>query len=313
MAKAQKQDDYEVENEEDLNSPEDDEDDEHLAEGGEVEGDDSDDGSVTEDEANGDDNDREAIRARRRQERHDKKTAQREREESLRRELSARDEVINQLQSRVAIVERTHQGSEEAQIDTAINDSATAYNYFKQQIAVAAQANDGMGIADATEKMILAQRRYEDLNKVKAGYQQSKTGPAPLDPRLVHNAKNWMDKNTWYDPNGSDADSRRALEIDRELAREGWVPTTPQYWEELEIRVKKNLPHIGKTQYNKTNSRSVVGGSGRESAPSGNAGTYKLSADRVAAIKESGKWDNPTERAAIINAYKQYDRANGQK
>ena len=161
--------------------------------------------------------------------------------------------------------------------------------------------------------MILAQRRYEDLNKVKTGYQQNKTGPAPLDPRLVHNAKNWMEKNTWYDPNGADADSRRALEIDRELAREGWVPTTPQYWEELEIRVKKNLPHVGKPQYNKSNSRSVVGGSGRESAPSGNTGTYKLSADRVAAIKESGKWDNLTERNALINAYKQYDRANSQK
>jgi hypothetical protein len=120
-----------------------------------------------------------------------------------------------------------------------------------------------------------------------------------------------MERNKWYDPNGGDADSRRALEIDRELAREGWVPTTPQYWEELESRVKKNLPHRGKTNYN--SSKSVVTGSGRESAPSGNGGTYKLSSERVAALKDSGMWDDPKQRAEAVKRFKEYDRANGQR
>jgi hypothetical protein len=301
--------DYEIEDEKDLDVA--DEDEQDFAEGGEV--DDGDDSHESADDSNDDgDEDREGIRARRRQERQDKKRAAREREDSLKRELAARDEIINQLQSRVAVVERHHQGSEEAQIETSIQEAADAYNYFKGQIAISAQENDGAGIADATEKMILAQRRYEDLNRVKTTYQESKTNKQqPLDPRLVNQAKAWMERNKWYDPNGGDADSRRALEIDRELAREGWVPTTPQYWEELESRVKKNLPHRGKTNYN--SSKSVVTGSGRESAPSGNGGTYKLSSERVAALKDSGMWDDPKQRAEAIKRFKEYDRANGQR
>lgn len=271
-----------------------------------------DDGSITEDEANSgeDDSEREAIRARRRKERHEKKEYQREKEQSLRREIASRDEVINQLQSRVAAVERTHQGSEEAQIDASITEAADAYNFFKDQIAVAATANNGAGIADATEKMILAQRRYEDLNKVKASFKRDKEKPAPLDPRLLNHAKEWMSKNTWYDPNGTDPQSRLALQIDRELSKEGWNATTPQYWQELDARVKKNIPETNKQVYNGKKSNSIAGGSGRDSAPSGNTGTYKLSAERVAAIKDSGKWEDPKERAAMIASYKKYDAAN---
>lgn len=270
---------------------------------------------AAEDDAAESDDEREAIRARRREERQHKKQAQREREETLRRELAARDEIINELQSRVAVVERNHQGSEEAQIESAIKDSADAYNFFKQQIAVAAQNNDGAGIADATEKMILAQRRYEELNRVKTGYQQNKNKPQALDPRLVNHAKAWMERNSWYDPNGGDINSRMALEIDRDLSKEGWNPTTPQYWEELEARVKKQLPNTQRTVHNRQASRSVVSGSGRESAPTGNGGTYKLSADRVAALKDAGMWDDPKARAEAIKRFKEHDKqqAAGQR
>ena len=308
--------DYDLDDEQQLDDAEDNEGEEQeLADGGEV-GDDHGDEQGTESNDDEDDKgeDREEIRARRRAERQEKKRAQREREDSLRRELAARDEIINQLQSRVSVVERAHQGSEEAQLDTAIEESANAYNYFKDQIALAAQHGDGKGIADATEKMILAQRRYEDLNKVKNTYVESKVNKQqPLDPRLVNHAKAWMDKNKWYDPNGGDTDSRRALEIDRELAREGWNPTTPQYWDELEARVKKTLPHRSKQAYSGKSSKSVVTGSGRESAPTGSKGGYKLSAERTAALKESGIWDDPKQREEAIKRYREYDRANGLK
>lgn len=266
---------------------------------------------AAEDDAAESEDEREAIRARRREERQHKKQAQREREETLRRELAARDEIINELRGRVEIVERHHQGSEEAQIDTAIGEAANAYNYFKGQIAAAAQNGNGVGIADATEKMILAQRRYEELNKVKQGYKANKEKPQPLDPRLVTHAKSWMEKNKWYDPNGGDFKSRMALEIDRDLAKEGWNPTTEQYWQELDARVKKHLTSSSNPSYtNKRTSNSTASGSGRESAPTGNSGTYKLSTDRVAALKDAGIWDDPVARKAAIDRYKEYDRAN---
>ena len=256
------------------------------------------------------DEEREAIRERRREERHNKKVAQREREESMRRELSSRDHQINELNQRLAAVEKRGQQTDVTQIDQAIKQSADGYNYFKEQIAIAAKNGDGVTLADATEKMIVAQRRYEDLNKIKQQAIQNQQKPAPLDQQVVVHAKTWLERNKWYDPNGSDEDSEIASTIDRRLASEGWNPRTPQYWEELDARLKKRLPDRYKSATVRQNGsgRSPVAGSGRESAPSSNGSSYKLSPERVQALKDSGKWNDPKERERMIQYYKSYDK-----
>lgn len=258
-----------------------------------------------------DENEREAIRARRREERKHKKEAIREREATMRRELAARDAIINEMRERLNAVERRNQGSEVAQIDNAIQDSANAYNYWKQQIAIGTQTMDGNVVAEATEKMLLAQRKFEELNRVRNGYQQRQQQPTPLDPRLAQHAKGWMEKNKWYNPAGTDIDSKVALAIDTALAEEGWNPTTPQYWEELDSRVKKYLPHRAAQPARATRTNSPVAGSGRDSAPAKSSGTYKLAPERVQAIKDAGMWNDPAKRDAMIKSYQDYDRANG--
>jgi hypothetical protein len=263
-----------------------------------------------------DDNEREAIRARRREERRNKKENQREREEGMRRELAARDNIIKEMQDRLLLVERKSTGSEVAQIDKAIDDAANAYSYYKAQIAVGTQTLDGEVVANATENMLLAQRKFDDLNNIKRGYQNQQDKPAPLDPRLVDQAKNWMERNKWYNPAGKDMDSRIALTVDRAMAEEGWNPTTPQYWQELDSRLKKHLPHRATAVHNdnKSRSRPIVSGSGRESASSQSSGTYKLSSDRVNAMKDAGIWDDPIARNKMIATYKQLDRdSSGQR
>jgi hypothetical protein len=37
---------------------------------------------------------------------------------------------------------------------------------------------------------------------------------------------------------------------------------------------------------------------------------FRLSPERVRAIKEAGRWDNPTEREKMIRKYAEYDRMN---
>lgn len=256
------------------------------------------------------DEEREAIRERRRQERHDKKIAQREREESMRRELASRDHQINELNQRLAAVEKRGQQTDVTQIDQAIKQSADGYNYFKEQIAIAAKNGDGATLADATEKMIVAQRRYEDLNKIKQQALQNQQKAPPLDPQVVNHAKTWLEKNKWYDPNGSDIDSEIAGTVDRRLASEGWNPRTPQYWEELDARLREQLPKRFKSATVRPNGsgRSPVAGSGRESAPSSSGSSYKLSPERVQALKDSGKWNDPKERERMIQYYKSYDK-----
>ena len=123
-----------------------------------------------------------------------------------------------------------------------------------------------------------------------------------------------MNRNDWYDPNGRDMDSQIASKVDEALTKEGWDPTSAEYWEELDNRLTKYLPH----RYNSGNDerpssrkpRTVVTGSGRESAPSRGGSEFVLSPDRVRAIKEAGRWDNLEERKKMIRKYMEYDRSN---
>ena len=186
---------------------------------------------------------REAIRERRRQERKHRKEAQREREDTLRRELASRDAIINELRSKVEVIERRNTGSEVAQLENGKKQAAQAYNFFKDQIRVAGEAGNHAAVADATEKMIQAQRRFDELSRVEQVFKQRQSAPQPLDPRLANHAQAWMERNSWYDPSGQDQDSEIAMRIDHRLAQEGWDPTTKEYWDELSARVKKYLPH----------------------------------------------------------------------
>ena len=256
-------------------------------------------------------NEREAIRERRRQERKHRKEAQREREDTLRRELAARDAVINELREKMDTFERRNNGSELAQIENAKKQSAQAYQFFKDQIRVAGEAGNHAAVADATEKMIQAQRRFDELNNVERAYKQRQSAPQPLDPRLANHAQEWMSKNKWYDPSAKDQDSEIAMRIDQRLAQEGWDPTTKEYWEELDSRVKKYLPHRANSgKVSSVKPKSVVTGGSRESSGATQQATYKLSSERVKALKDAGIWDDPKQRAEAIKRFKEYDKQN---
>lgn len=267
--------------------------------------------------AHGDEHDdeRDAIRERRRQERKQRRAAQKEREETLRRELAARDAVINQLRGEVDVIKRRNTGSELAQLNQAKEQTAQAYAYFKDQIRVATEAQNGAVVAEATEKMLLAKQRFEELDRIEKAYSTRSAQPQPLDPRLVNHAKSWMENNRWYKPESRDVDSRIVLTLDQALADEGFDPTTPEYWSELTERVKKHLPHRaagGKiTSSANKPPRPAVPAAQRDGGSSGSAdGSFRLSAERVQALKEAGVWDNPTERAKAIKYFRDFDKAN---
>ena len=254
---------------------------------------------------------REAIRERRRIERRNRKVAAREREDTLRRELAARDSVINEMRAKLELIEQRHSGSELAQIETGKKQAAQSYNFFKDQIRVATEAGNGAAVADATEKMMQSQRRFDELDRVEQALKQRRSTPQPLDPRLANHAQNWMARNAWYDPSGRDQDSEIAMRLDQRMAQEGWDPTTPEYWEELDNRVKKYLPHRASSgKMERVKPRSVVSGSGRENSGASSGKTYRLSSDRVQALKDAGIWDDPKQRTEAIKRFREYDLQN---
>lgn len=281
------------------------------------EGEEGDERTLKHDDSDETEKEREEIRARRRIERRTRKEAQRAREENLRNDLAARDKVIEQLNARIGAIEHRGGVNEVAQIDGAIRQLGSTYVALKQQLETGTENNDGRAVADATEKMYQVRQHAEALTRQKQAliqsYQQKASNPQP-DPRVVNHANQWVAKNNWYKQGSNDTDSIVVTAIDSALEREGWDPKTQEYWQELNVRVSKALPHrftSPKPSDKLTGKpKQVVSGSSRSSSGKVAQG-YNVSPERVEAMKEAGQWDDPKKRKEMIEAYKQYDRENG--
>ena len=221
-----------------------------------------------------------------------------------------------ELMERLSVVERKTHSADLARIDKAIEDQELRLQYAKMKIAEAASASDGHAMTEAQEMMYEARRQMEALsNFKKAAVEPRQTQGNVPDPRLQRLASNWMEKNDWYDPNARDTDSKIAKQIDEALVSEGWNPTESEYWEELDNRLHKYLPH----KYNDSTDvrsstkrpRSVVTSSGRESVNgSTNRNTFVLKPEQVRAMKDAGFWDDPDKRSKMIKRYAQEARNN---
>lgn len=217
-----------------------------------------------------------------------------------------------ELLERLAIVEKKTQGSEIARINKALEDQETRILYAKEKIKEATETGNGDLLTQAQELWYEAKKQYESLENLKrqsVQQPQHQTIQAP-DPMVARYASDWMSENPWYNPNGKDPDSKIALTIDQAMAEEGWNPKTQEYWEELDNRLAKYLPHrysgAVETSVNPSTKRprNIVTSSGRESASSsGGKNTFTLSPDQVRAMKDAGMWDDPDKRAKMIRRY----------
>lgn len=266
------------------------------------------------------DEEREAIRARRREERVARKEHRRQKEEESRRLISSLQRQNQELSGRLQAIEQRNTGTDLAQIDHAIGEAAGYAEEAKRRMDAAVTAQDGKALAEANEVYYAARRRAEDLAAYKAKLTQARPERPVLDPALVTQARNWMGKYSWYDPSGRDQDSRVVIAVDQALADEGtYDPRTPEYWQELDSRVKKYLPHRVKQAYNDSagtvaaKSGPMIAGSGREGSASagGEPSGFRLSKERVDALKDAGLWDDEKAREKAIARYRAYDKEHG--
>jgi hypothetical protein len=217
-----------------------------------------------------------------------------------------------ELLERLSVVERKTQGGEIARINKAIEDQESKILFAKQKIKEATETGNGDLLTQAQEMWYDAKKQYESLEGLKkhsVQQPQQQTIQAP-DPMVARYAGDWMSENPWYDPNGRDSDSKIALTIDQTMAEEGWNPKSQEYWEELDNRLAKYLPHryIGEVEKSVSPStrrpRNIVTSSGRESASSsGGKNTFTLAPEQVRAMKDAGMWDDPEKRAKMIRRY----------
>jgi len=216
-----------------------------------------------------------------------------------------------ELAEQVAILMKKSNSSDIARLNKAMEDAHNKTLFAKQKMAQAIADGNGELHASAQEMWFESRRQFEALDAVKrkaTAQPRQRTIQAP-DPQLQRHASNWMENNQWYDPNGKDPDSKVALTIDQAMAEEGWNPKTPQYWEELDNRLQKYLPHryTGDADEKPTQKRprNFVTGSGRESASSSAIGKnqFALTREQVSAMKDAGMWDDPDKRAKMIRRY----------
>ena len=89
---------------------------------------------------------------------------------------------------------------------------------------------------------------------------------------------------------------------------EGWNPATSDYWDEMDNRLRRYLPHRYNDVHEESSSRrkprSPVTSSGRENASSaGGRQSFELTTEQVRAMKDAGFWDDPKKRLSMIKRY----------
>lgn len=259
-----------------------------------------------------------------RQARRDRRRAKKD---LIRRTNQEKDARLVQLQReneefkrRLSQLERNTKAESITRLDKGIEDANVRLEYAKMKLAEATQNQDGQAMVEAQTLWQTAQEEARRLMGAKqAAENDLRRSQVPVPDQGVQRlAADWMRRNNWYRVDGSDADSRVAKKIDELMVTQGWNPSDPDYWDELDSRLQKELPH----RYNGSNDdspgvrrpRNVVGSSGREaSAAYGgvNRTQFVLSPDRVRAMKEAGAWDNPERKARMIKQFIAFDRANG--
>jgi|TARA_R110000868_G_scaffold8513_3_gene44059 hypothetical protein len=268
-------------------------------------------------------NDSEAVRSAKRARRRAKKDLIRKTNEEKDVRLQQLQRENEEFKRRLSYVERETKQGQIARIDKNIEDQRVRMEYAKMKLSEAVQAGDGEAMVEAQSLWNEAQATLGEYNKVKNAVErdnQPKQDFQVVDPSVQRNAADWMRRNSWYRPDTSDQDSKIAKKVDELLVTEGWNPSDPDYWDELDSRLHKALPH----RYNESTGsdsavrkpRNVVGSSGREASAAygGNNRTqFVLSPERVKAMKEVGAWDNPVRKKAMIDNFVKYDRENARR
>jgi hypothetical protein len=259
--------------------------------------------------------DREKIREARREERKLKKELSKQREASARHKISALEKRNEDLARRLAAVENTASSYQFAQLDKSIEDEATRVEYAKMKMLQAAQNGDAAAQVDYLEQLTdakqrLQQAQYHKKQQLEQAKAPKQNVPNPMSEEVQQNATQWLKKNSWYDPQARDTDSRIAKVIDQELAADGWDPSDSEYWEELDSRLSSRLPHRYTAKGGSTKRANPTASSRVSNAGAAKPGTITLSRERVSAIKDAGAWDDVEKRNKMIRAYAQYDREN---
>ena len=241
-----------------------------------------------------------------------KRTKRKQAMERDKAQIDALRRYNEELAARLAAIESRSSQQDYAMLDQRLNETQGHIQNAERFLADAVSRGDGTEVAKALRYRddALAQARQLDMAKRQAT-EADRQAPR-IDPRIKEHADDWMGDNPWYDPKGRDEDSAIVLAIDETLAREGFRPETPEYWDELQDRVERRLPHKFEKggQAKAPTKRGPPIGGGREHAPPSTRKEIHVSRERKEALIEAGYWDDPQKRAKALKRMADWDRQN---
>lgn len=269
------------------------------------------------------DEDREEIRRRRRAEKQRKKD-NRNRERLELNFLRGRNE---QLERRQSELDARVANGEMVMIDNKIAELDGQIREAERIKALAIDKSDGASAAEADRIANDLRAGRTQLNGLKAQREANARAPAPrpADPQIAMRAREWAEDHDWYDTNLRNADSKVAKAVEETIFTEGeHDPRSPEYWEELDKRLKKYLPHRYKSTGNGRDHDEDEGDSEedtrQERRPRGpqvrvggrerplRKNEVYISAERKEAMIAAGVWDDDVLREKQLKAYQRYDR-----
>lgn len=277
-----------------------------------------------------DDEKTEARRVERRSRRQRQKDA-RDRDQRELKFLRNRNE---QVERQIGDLTRRQVATETATIDQRIAQLDNAMRSADDVYAKAITANEGQ---DAAEAMRIRDNLKEQRDGLKSYKEQASQAPVDEgpDPELISQVRSWSERNTWFDFGRRDEDSAIAGAIDDMLIRDGYDPRTPEYYDELDKRVARRLPHlVKKGKGDAGNGADDLGGDdhlddagdddlqnkGGQRKPGGpkfriggqerplRPNEVHISRDRKEAMQEAGVWDDPVLRKNYLKRYAEWDR-----
>lgn len=266
-------------------------------------------------EEGGTDDERAEIRERRRREKLERRER---RDQAIKRDKTELDFLRKRnedLEMRITAQEvRAHRADLES-IESQIARAAKEAEMAEQVIAKAVAAGNGEDVTQAMRYRDQAMQRAQQLAAAKRQAEQAARQQAPgIDDSVMLHAREFMEENSWYDPQGRDEDSAIVLAVDQALVRDGYDPRSEEYWDELRRRASKRLPEKFGAKETKVDDRRPRGGpavgSGKEHAPTTTRREVYISPERKQALMDAGVWDDPVLRTKYIKRYAEYDRVN---
>ena len=227
-----------------------------------------------------------------------------ERDEQLSQLMRQNEELSSKLQNtehQFKTVNKLSLDSSEKQITDKLELARNAYKSAHEEgdSAKILQAQEFLNEAQNDLKSLTATKQQFERQPVQQQQvQQPQYQPQPTpDPR----AAEWAQKNEWF---GSDQVMTAAsLAIDGQLKEEGYNPTDPEYYTEIDRRLQETFPHKFaaqaapveevRQQVEASKPAQVVAGASRSSP--GSSKKVKLSKED---IRLANKWNVPLEQYA---------------